>query len=239
MKNLSRSRLLRRIEKQSRKKLIFAFLGTVLILFVVLRVGIPALAQFSLFLGNLTSSPSETQNSGPSFVQTPSLDPIPLATNSSTIKLTGSAGQNLEVEVFVDNELINKIKTDQQGNFEISSLKLKEGQSTIKIRARDGEKSSDFSQNLTIVYDITPPTLEVTSPQDKQVFEKGQNSISIIGKTESQARVTVNDFRAIVDGEGNFSYTLVLSSGENKISIKSVDPANNQMQVEKTVTFSP
>ena len=65
---------------------------------------------------------------------------------------------------------------------------------------------------------------------------KSQN-ISVSGATDPGDSVSVNDRLAIVDKDGNFSYSLDLNSGDNKIKVVSSDPAGNQTTKELTVKY--
>lgn len=234
----SRSRLLKKLDKQSRKNFYLAFLGIVLVIFAVFKIGIPLLVQASLFIGNFNSTP-ETQKENPAFLQAPSLSPLPNATNSATIKLTGFATPEKEVEIFVNNELTTKINTDKDGTFEIPDLKLLNGENILKARMISDDRRSEFSESLTVTFNDKTPTLEITNPTDNQTFGKDQGKIEVKGKTDPDNQIMVNDFRAIVDSGGNFSYFLELSTGENKIQIKARNLAGNEIKVERKVTFSP
>lgn len=234
----SRSRLLRKIDKQSRKNFFLAFFGIVLVIFAVFKIGLPLLIQASLFIGNFSQTP-ETKKENPPFLQAPSLSPLPNATNSATIKLTGLTTPEKEVEIFVNNELATKIIADEDGKFEIPDLKLLNGENILKARMIDDDQKSEFSESLTVIFNNKPPTLEITSPEPNQAFGKDQNKIEVKGKTDPDNQVMINDFRAIVDSNGNFSYFLKLSEGENKIQIKARDLAGNEIQAERKVTFSP
>lgn len=236
----TRSRILRKIERKSKKNLVLAFLGIVVVVFAVFKIGIPLLAQISLFIENLRPPISEVQKESLNFLQAPFLDPLPIATNSSPIKLTGLAIPKKEVEIFVGQELVNKVTSSEDGKFEIPSLKLQEGENSLRARVKDNSQQSEFSEGLTIILDQKPPPLDVTNPTASQAFSKDQSKIEVKGKTEGETRVTINDSRAIVDSEGNFSYLFqLITSGENKIQIKAVDLAGNETVVERTVTFSP
>lgn len=234
-----RSRILRRQERQSKKSIIFAILGTIIVVFAIFKVGIPLLAQFSLFLTNLTHPQETAGNTGPGFVQAPILDPVPIATNSGTIKLTGVAISEREIQIFISGDLVDKVNSDKDGHFEVPNLKIRSGQNTISAKTKDGDNLSDSSNSLSVAFDDEAPSLEVTNPTDNQSFSKFDSKIEVRGKTEKEARVTVNDFRAVVDSLGNFSYLLELSGGENNISIKAIDPAGNETEVKRKVTYSP
>lgn len=239
MRYRSRSRLLRRVERQSRNKAILALAGTILIVLAVFQIGIPILVQFSLFIGGLRSGAEEVTQSEPNFIQPPRLNPLPEATNAAKIKIEGVATPEKEVEIFIEDGKVSKTKADKDGKFALASFRLTEGENRIKARLSDGERKSDFSETVIVTYDNKPPLLEVTSPSENQSFPKGEQSIEVKGKTESLAKVTINGSWAIVDGEGNFSYNLTLRTGENSIVVQSTDLASNKTEIARKVTLSP
>lgn len=233
-----RSRLIRREERRSKKSLVFAIAGTIILIFLIFKVGIPALAQFSLFLSNLTQ-PQEAKSTELNFLQPPVLDPLPTATNSATIRLTGIATTDREIEILINGDFVSKTETTQDGKFEVQSLKLRNGENIITARIKDDDAKSEPSNEVVIIYDDTSPALEILSPTDNASFSKFDSKIEVRGKTEADARATVNDSRVVVDSQGNFSYLLGLQDGQNKITVRAVDNAGNQTEVQRTVTYSP
>lgn len=76
------------------------------------------------------------------------------------------------------------------------------------------------------------PQLIVLEPQNGAVVE-GQE-ITVRGKTDTGAEVTLNDQSVFVDREGVFSDTLVLRSGINTIVVRTL----NRFEKEKSVVLS-
>jgi len=73
---------------------------------------------------------------------------------------------------------------------------------------------------------ISPPFLEIVSPQENVVIDK--NSIDIYGKTESESTVTVNGQEVFITTEGNFNETIELTDGLNTIEIVSQKKHSNK-----------
>lgn len=76
------------------------------------------------------------------------------------------------------------------------------------------------------------PQLIVLEPQNGAVVE-GQE-ITVRGKTDTGAEVTINDQSVFVDREGAFADTLVLRSGINTIVVRTL----NRFEKEKTTSLS-
>ena len=100
-------------------------------------------------------------------------------------------------------------------------------------------KGSEFSQDYKISYLKGEPKLEIGFPSDGASFTKADQEINVSGTTDPDNTVKVNDFIAIVDTNGNFSYFLKLKEGENKIKIVATNPAGKTSEKEITVSYSP
>ncbi len=94
-------------------------------------------------------------------------------------------------------------------------------------------------QTFSINYINKGPNLTVNSPTDNQTFSGGNKTTVVQGTTDTDAKVTVNGFWAIVDDQGNFSYTLPLQNGDNQVNIVATDTAGNTTTVQKSVTYNP
>lgn len=64
---------------------------------------------------------------------------------------------------------------------------------------------------------ISPPPLEIISPNDN--FTTSSKHITILGKTDKKASITVNDENVLIDPSGNFSKKINLKDGVNTITI--------------------
>lgn len=235
-----RSRIARKLERQSKKNFVLATLGTVAIFIAIFKIGIPLLADFGLFIGNFGRAENNQRgNKMQEFVQQPRIDPLPQATNSGNIKITGIAVAKSKVEIFIEENMISSVYAKEDGTFVLPNLKLRSGENIIKARTILDANKSEFSESLSVIFDTDPPTLEINQPSQDQQFGKGDSTIEVRGKTEIDTRVTVNNFRAIVDSQGNFSASLVLTSGKNTITVHAFDVSGNQTEKSLTVTFSP
>lgn len=235
---MNRSRLSKRLERQSIKNLLLSIFGILFIVVVLLKFGVPLLVNFSLFVSG-TKSQDTTVNSKTSFVPSPILNSQEVATNSAKIQIEGSALPNHTIVLYVNGALVDKIQIGKEGNFS-STVTLTLGENIIKARATnpDGQEST-LSEGLIIVFKSEGPNLEIMSPSDGYSFSRDQNTIEIKGKTDHQVRVTVNNFWAIIDEDNNFSYTLALKDGENEIKVVAEDFAGNKTEKSIKVTYNP
>ncbi len=98
------------------------------------------------------------------------------------------------------------------------------------IKATD-QAGNVTTVNLTVSVDTTPPKLTVFAPVAFQVIHS--QFVTVKGKTEKNAKVTVNGISVPVNPEDySFSYTLTLSKeGLNTISVVATDLAGNKTKV--------
>lgn len=238
-----KSRLNRTLEKKTKKNLYLSLVGIVVVLFLLIKFGIPALINFSLFLANGKDAQlaAKFQNNQQILIP-PILTQSFSATNSASITVSGSAQPKEKVELFVNNSLIDITDTKDDGTFSFSNVTLNSGNNSITAKAKANNKESAVSNILNISYANKAPSLTVDSPSDGQTFSGGsQQDIVVKGKTDTgngDIRVTVNGFWAIVDANGNYTYTLHLNGGDNHITVIAQDSAGNQTQKDLTVHFN-
>lgn len=233
---MKKSRRSKRLEKKTKKNLILFILGIIIIFVILVKYGIPLMANVALFISNSKGS-QDAQEKAVSYVSPPVLNPLLEATNSAQIVISGMATKDSDIELFVNDELKDKTKTDENGNFQFSYT-LSKGDNNIKSRTIINDKKSDFSNAMTVTYKDIVPTLSIDTPADGQKFIKDQNTINVSGKTDQGNSVTVNGFIAIIHEDGTYSYNLPLKNGDNKITVVSTDQAGNTEEKSISVNYS-
>ncbi len=235
------SRLSRRSIKQSRKQLYGSLIGIVIVIFVGLNFG-PYLIGI---LGNtidtiIGKSKQTTTIISNADLQPPILDPIPTATSSDVIDLTGRAFYtDGDVELFLNNSEYKTVRLKNSQDFEIKAVKLSDGENILNVRMVRNGKKSEFSQDYKISFVKDAPKIDVTSPIDGASFSKADQEVAVVGTTDAENTVKVNGFIAIVDSQGNFSYIVKLNEGENKIKVEAENLAGKKNEKEITVSYSP
>lgn len=235
---VTRSRLNKRLENNSKKNLLLTVFGIFAIIILIIKFGVPLIINFTLFISGSKDFEQTVKHEDASFIPPPILNPMPTATNSAEVVISGVAFSNQAINLYINNTLVSKTKTQKNGDFSFRET-LEERENAIKTKAEAHGKESEFSSTLNISYINTPPSLTIISPADGQSFSKDQNSIEVGGTTDSQVRVTVNDFWAITDQSNRFSYTLPLKSGDNQIKIVATDQAGNKTEKTVKVTYNP
>lgn len=232
-----RSRLNRKLERESKKNIVLSILGIVLVLFLLVKFGIPLLANFALFLSSNKDTYTQTNKSS-SFISAPVLYPLPVATNSAKLIVTGKTQQSLTIDLYLNGDIIDKTSSDKKGNFSFE-LNLNKGENKIYVKNKIEDKSSDASEEFNVLYKDTPPSLSIDGPSDGQKFSGDQNSVNVAGSTDPQVKVTINGFWSIVNQDNKFSYRLPLQNGDNEIKAEATDLAGNKTTKTIKINYSP
>lgn len=221
------------------RNLIIAILGVVAVAIFLFFYGVPLLINFSLFVQNSNrNNESDNPTTESSYIAAPYIDPLPSATNSARITVSGTSLPDHTVKVYLNNKEVREVVVDEKNSFKIRNFQLKEGENEIKtVALTNYGKRSSYSPVVKIEYKNKSPNLEVIYPVDQQIIT-GKNQVLIDGKTDTGVQVTINDYWAIVDEEGNFTYLLNLQSGDNKIIVRAIDTAGNEKTLEINVTFN-
>jgi hypothetical protein len=238
---MRRSRLNKSLENKNRKTIILSILGIAIILFLFFRFGIDALVNFSLFVSGSKSQSTSQSSNQINYVATPILNPLPSATNSAQIVISGTSLKNYNITLYLNNTT-DQTQADNNGNFNFVE-QLLSGDNQIKVQAEYNNNKSDFSNSVTVSYSNSQPTLDINSPTDGQKFDKNSigngNTVIISGKTDPGDSVTVNGFWAVIDDNNNFSYTLPVQSGDTQIKVIATDQAGNRTEKDLKINFSP
>ncbi len=234
------SRSTRRYVKKSRRKFFFSIILVIIILYATINWILP---PFITSLGFVTDFFRDKNSKGQNISENPTLAPpvlnIPFeATNTAQIEISGYTVPDTKVEIYLDDDLQTSVNSNSDGNFTVT-INLVLGTNNIYGKTLDENNQSSLpSKTIRVIYDNEKPPLEVNSPQDGQTFQ-GERKITVSGKTEPKAYVSVNDTRVIIDNEGGFSHTYSLNDGENTLIIKASDSASNTAETIKKVTFQP
>jgi hypothetical protein len=226
-------------EKTNFRSAVVFIILTIAVVVILIVVGIPTVGKMATFVSGLRGGGTPITSNDKTPPAPPTFKTFPDFTNQATTSITGSAepGSTLKLTF---NGAERDILVDKDGNFSFQNLTLQNGDNTFFAFAVDSAGNiSQKSGDKKIVYDNKPPNLSVDSPADgSKFFGSGQRQVTIQGTTDSGSSVTINDRIVSVDDSGKFQYTLTLSGGDNKFTIKSVDSAGNSTEKDITLNFS-
>jgi uncharacterized protein YfaP (DUF2135 family) len=150
----------------------------------------------------------------------------PLATNEPLLVLRGRTEPG--ATIYMGQSIA---WPDEDGEFTLE-YPLKEGTNGLVLKVQD--VASNWNQTvITIMLDITPPTLSLTKPDNGIITSDLQ--ITVAGSTEQDATITVNGVE-ITTYKGGFSTDVTLEDGTHTIVVEAVDMAGNSMVQFREVT---
>lgn len=232
------SRLRRFEEQRLRTRLILALVGMLVILILVAVFGFRFFVNFTVFLGQMQTKDALATPTPIALVIPPYLDPLPQATPSGKLIITGRGQSNATVVLYVNGNESKSVAVGKDGMFLISSLSLPEGTYRIQAKAKDANgKQSEFSNEVHTQIKRHPPIVEIDKPTDNITVNGDDNILMIEGKTEENTDIRVNDRFVVVRPDGTFSYPFPLQNGENSLEIKAIDQAGNFTLVNRKVTY--
>ena len=225
------------IKKRRRKLKLVSFLTkiflAIFVFFLAIYLGIKILVNL-LYLSSklLPEKPQEKiqKANTPSFKPNLTILSLPEATNEAVIKANVFAENTEEIKIYLNDKLENKLKVEDE-NLEITIDNLQPGKNVIYFIAQI-DKNTTKTKDYTVLYDNTPPKIEILSPKESEV---NKNEIVIKGKTEPKVIIKINSEPVVVSQNGEFSKTVRLKDGENKITITAEDEAGNKSKKELTV----
>ncbi len=221
------------------RNIILSVSGILIIIIFLIFFGIPFLINLSLFSQNFRDA-NDLNDTDKKVITLapPIIDQLPTAVKENKIDITGYALAADKVNLYLNNKIVEETVTDEDGKFAFRKIVLREGKNIIKAKSQKStDTESGFTREISVIYKKNPPALQIESPADNtEVEENKPNRLEVRGKTDPDSRVTINDFWAIVDDEGNFSYLYNLTQGENKLKIKAIDEAGNITEKEIKIT---
>lgn len=236
----SKTRLQRKREKESAKQAVQYLFLIFLVLFLMIRFGLPGLIRLAAFIGDLRSSSQPVEKQDQIAPRPPTLNPLPEATSSAEINLSGFAEAGTEVQLYVRGITVADSVANNDGEFEFMEVHLREGENEVYAVAKDDQGNvSDESTTYTVTVDKEPPELTLETPSDGDKFFDNDNPITVKGKASEEAEVRLNGRFIRTSADGSFETTLSLSEGDNQIEVVALDEAGNQSKETRTVKYQP
>jgi len=230
------SRLENHQNKQIMQRIVIAIVLFIAFIVFFFSAGIKMLVSFTLFINQLVNSKSKqlpTQQT--ETLNTVSIDPIPSATNSSTLAFSGTALNFDTLEIYLNEEKQDEIQISDTFVGEINGLE--KGTNTVYFIAKSAaSKETKKTPSYNILYKDDKPKLEIQQPSDNTTVNK--EDVQISGQTDIETTIRINDQPLIVDVDGKFTTMFRLKEGENKIHITAEDIVGNQTNQDLTVTYS-
>lgn len=215
-----------------------AIAGIAGVLLFLLLFGVRILIGFSLFVDWIRGGTPQNQQQQSALLLPPVLDPVPEATFSARIRVTGSAQPDTTLIVYLNEEEYKKMTVPTEGTFELDDVPLQKGDNVMSAKITDGgENVSELSNVLRIMQKSEGPLMEVTAPEDGREIVGDDSRLTIEGKTEENVSITVSGRFVVVGSDGSFRYTMNMPEGETVLTIVATDVAGNKTEVERRVMY--
>jgi bacillopeptidase F len=220
------------------KKLFLVITGSLGLIIFIAVFGLNILINFSVVLDKLRGNTGKNTTQSSYILMPPTLDPLPYATNSAVLTVSGHGESKLGVIVFLNGKEYRKVKIDDAGSFSVRDVTFKEGINTLHAQLFDAQGNrSGLSATESVTINKKEPDLEISTPQENETISGDNNVITISGKTNEENTVMINDRVAVVGVNGIFTLRFPLNEGETTLTIIAIDPAGNQKKLERNVRY--
>jgi bacillopeptidase F (M6 metalloprotease family)/subtilisin family serine protease len=155
------------------------------------------------------------------------------ATNSASISVEGTSVDGATVNIYQDEVLVGSGQVSG-GRFNVP-VTLHEGANVLTATAQVAEGETRPSAPITVILDQTAPVLTVTAPTDG--LTTNRDAVTVTGgASDAHLRsVTVNGQSVTITGD-SFSHRILVSEGDNLITVVATDIAGNSTTVQRHVT---
>lgn len=162
------------------------------------------------------------------------------ATNSSEIDIRGFGTPGSKVKLYIDDESKQITDVSSDGSFTFKEIDLSIGINNIYGKTLDDQdKTSLSSKTIKLIYDNEKPPLDVSEPEDNKKIQGGDKRVKVSGVTDPETKVFINGSQIIVNSDGNFSTNFAIDEGDNILSVKAIDIANNSTEIQRRVNYTP
>lgn len=174
-------------------------------------------------------------------ISKPTLSALPAVTNQKSLVISGFS-EYKKVAVWVNDEVVAKNLSVNNGEFAIEYPVEKEGSYKIEVASVDGFPIKHRSEKLvaSVLIDWTAPSNDVKFSYKKEVDVK---AFTLSGTVESNATVVLKksdrEYSSVADEFGKFSIkNIPLSVGKNKFEVSLKDNAGNVAKIDSPVVVA-
>lgn len=192
------------------------------------------------FVAFLTSKIFQINTDKPvsNVILTPTLLNFKNKTNQEKVTIEGSTSGNVEVELFLNDNSMEKKNSEENGRFKFEDIRILKGNNKITLQARDSKGvTSELSKSFDIEFDDKKPEIKTINLKQGEEIKNLNKNIRIIGETSEPCDIQVNGKKVFIVNENKFEYLLGVEEGNVKIEINLKDKAGNEEKVIYNVTY--
>lgn len=236
----SKTRLQRKREKDSLKQSLKYIFLILLLVFLMIRFGLPGLIKMATFIADITASDNPIEKVDTVAPMIPQLIPPPEATYSASLDIEGYGESGSVVELYLRGISVQDTVVDSEGSFKFKEVHLKDGKNQVYVTAKDDQGNiSDQSETFSVLVDSQAPQVTIDSPVDGDRFFDSDSPIIVVGSSEYGDDLRINGRFVTVKNDGSFEMKLNLKDGDNEIKVIATDKASNSTTKSITVNYTP
>jgi len=237
-RKLSRLQRVKR-KREARQGYLYIFVAIIAVIALIFW-GVPALANWaSLFFENDDPGIVDEFELAPT---PPVIFDIPESTPSARIDVEGIAQPGVEVALYLNNVEYEKKVTDDTGSFTFDRVSLDQGENFIyAISIAKSGKESEKSKSYSINVDNTPPSVEISSPENgTEFYGDTERLVEIQGTVSDDAyNLFIGGRKAIINSDKSFNLRYQLQEGAQEIEIVVSDKAGNESKSSLSLSWRP
>ena len=221
------------------KKSIYLIIFSILFLLFFVFFGLNFLVKITSFVYDLKKSTIPVDSNDTTPPSPPTFNSLPPFTKDQQLEISGYSEPSSNLTLRLNGES-KVVVVSKDGTFSYS-FSLKEGENNVSAFSTDqsGNKSQT-TITYNVVYDLTPPNLEINSPQiNSSFYGSKQKTVNIQGVTEESCEVLINGRHVILNQNSAFSFPYNLSEGDNLLNITAQDKAGNKTEKSITLIYHP
>ena len=223
-------------KRNTRKAVVFVLLSLIIVVFLATN-GLSLITKVIDFASSFRKSPQTLELLDKTPPSPPFLQSIPDSTNVSLFEIIGRVEPGNTV-VISFNGSEEEIQTDENGNFSAKFELIKGDNTFFAYTKNPAGNISQETKKYILVFDNEAPDIKILTPSDGASFYGSkQKNVTIKGTTKIDSSLTINDRIATVSDDGGFYLNYSLSNGENNLTIKSVDKAGNEKEINLKLFF--
>ncbi len=225
--------------KKSRRQAVVYLLLSIVFVIAAIKWGVPGFIQLLAWWSG--ADKTKVVTSGFKLPpQTPALAPLPEATFSAMIKVSGVAQSGVRVILLSNNQHKDETTTDLNGSFSFDSVALLSGKNVIGVQSINGNDMKSNIAQAEITLDTEPPNLEIREPAtESDFFGPTQKQVIIRGTMNESGGITISGNFVVVDSTGGFSYQYPFNEGMNEIIVEATDGAGNTSSQLLRLRYTP
>ena len=154
-------------------------------------------------------------------------------TNQQAYTVTGTAEPDRDIQVYLNGSLDGTVVSDAGGNFS-HPVTLLAGANEVYGVAVNGAETSLPYKTWSVVYDIDPPQITLTSPPEGGFT----NYATFVGQLDESGTLAIDGNAVPVKADNSFTAMIsTLPQGQHTVQLVATDLAGNSTVLDRSFTL--